>query len=42
MKTIKIIIGRSEDHLAAYAPDVWGVPVPGKFPQKQNKQLRSQ
>jgi predicted RNase H-like HicB family nuclease len=32
MKPIKIIIERSEDHFAAYAPDVWGVSGAGDTP----------
>lgn len=34
MKTIKIIIERSEDHFAAYAPDVWGISGAGETPSE--------
>jgi predicted RNase H-like HicB family nuclease len=34
MKTITIIIERSKDHFAAYAPDVWGVSGAGETPSE--------
>ncbi len=39
MKTIKIIIERSEDHYAAYAPDVWGVSGVGSTPNEAKESV---